>query len=125
LDAQDDRAAPQAWGEAARVLDCTPHRFRHTFGTMLLEAGADIRVIQRLLGHADVSTTMLYAVLRLPGTPRFHLAWAAGLQHRILGLGIMAPPKPSETSGMINARRRRPVSRVLSPGLAPERRSFL
>jgi integrase len=46
----------QAWGEAARVLDCTPHRVRHTFGTMLLEAGVDIRVIQRAAGvrrHLD------------------------------------------------------------------------
>jgi integrase len=69
----------QSWGEAARVLGCTPHRFRHTFGTMLLEAGVDIRVIQRLLAHADLSTTMLYtkvadhqalgAVLRLPSIP--------------------------------------------------------
>ena len=38
----------------------TPHRFRHSAATLLIEEGVDIRLVQRLLGHASITTTELY-----------------------------------------------------------------
>jgi integrase/recombinase XerD len=70
LNARGGRLTRQgAWGVLraaagrAGLADVSPHTLRHSFATHMLDGGADIRVVQELLGHASVTTTQVYTLI--------------------------------------------------------------
>jgi integrase/recombinase XerD len=66
LSRQSAWAVLQSVAEKAGITaDVSPHTLRHSYATHLLDGGADIRVVQELLGHASVTTTQIYTLVTI------------------------------------------------------------
>lgn len=60
LSRQSAWTAIQEIAQRAKIDDVSPHTFRHSFATHLLQGGADVRIVQEMLGHSSVTTTQIY-----------------------------------------------------------------
>ncbi len=71
---QSAHAIVERYGRLAGIEGLHPHTLRHSFATHLLEGGADLRVVQELLGHASIATTQLYTHVDTSHIRRVYMA---------------------------------------------------
>jgi integrase len=70
----------------SRVARANAHRWRHTFGTEMAEAGISLPALQRLMGHSDITSTMLYVAVSAQSVSKeFHRVIAERLKERLPG----------------------------------------
>lgn len=85
------------------------HLFRHTMATLMLENGADIRFIQAMLGHAELSTTQIYAQVAIRQLQKVHATTHPGAKKRHRGVTAALDESPSQadiedaTAGLLAA----------------------
>ncbi len=95
------------------------HLFRHTCATLMLEGGADIRFIQQLLGHADLSTTQIYTQVSIRQLQQVHRAThPSALAERSRDIGLVEPSAPPATVEALAAELAREAVAEESAGVA-------